>query len=295
MSILHLPWVKRPPVNSGSPFTVFVLGGGGNLGAIQVGMLKAVLERGIVPDAVVGCSVGAINAAALAADATPGGLELLADIWLSIKDDVICPAGRLSSIRLLTHRGHSLQPNDGLRKLLEDKLPWTTFEEFPRPFQVVATSLSNGHDRWFSSGPVVDPILASTALPAIFPPVEIDGELLIDGAVVDNVPISRALHLGATRIVVFHVGNFERARPQPKKPLDVLVQSFSIARNSRFLREAAAAPDGIEMLVLPGVDPGKLRYDDFRHSQRLISMGYASASQFMDATAAAAAVPAAVS
>ncbi|MDQ1444883.1 MAG: hypothetical protein QOI20_1347 [Acidimicrobiaceae bacterium] len=289
MSILHLPWVRRhdqAPTDGngeGNPSrTVFVLGGGGNLGAIQVGMLKAVIERGIVPDAVVGCSVGALNAAAVAADPSLTGMERLADIWLAIKEDVICPAGRLSGLRLLTHRGHSLQPNDGLRRLLETTLPWQTFEEFPLPFQVVATSLSTGHDRWFSTGPVVDPILASAALPAIFPPVQIGDDLLIDGAVVDNVPISRGLVLGGTRIVVFHVGNFERPRPQPRKPLDVLVQSFSIARNHRFLREVADPPEGVELLVLPGVDPGKLRYDDFRHSRKLVDQGYATTVQWLD-------------
>lgn len=259
-----------------------MLGGGGNLGAIQVGMLQAVMERGIRPDVVVGCSVGAINAAAVAADPTVGGIELLRDIWISIRDDVICPAGRLSGIRLLTHRGHSLQPNEGLRHLLETHLPYRTFEEFPTPFHVVAASLTTGHDRWFHSGDVVNPILASAALPAIFPPVEIDGEQLIDGAVVDNVPISKALALGATRIFVFHVGNFERARPLPRKPLDVLVQSFSIARNHRFLREAHDAPEGVEMTVLPGVDPGRLRYDDFRHSRRLIAQGYAHTAHWLD-------------
>lgn len=294
MSILHLPWARRHDASGahagGAQRTVFVLGGGGNLGAIQVGMLKAVIERGIIPDAVVGCSVGALNAAGVAADASLVGMERLTDVWLSIKDDVICPAGRLSGIRLLTHRGNSLQPNEGLRKLLERSLPWSTFEEFPKPFHVVATSLTTGHDRWFSSGPVVEPILASAALPAIFPPVEIDGELLIDGAVVDNVPISRALILGATRIVVFHVGNFERPRPAPRKPLDVLVQSFSIARNNRFLREVADPPEGVELLVLPGVDPGRVRYDDFRHSRRLINLGYASGAHWLDAIESKAAV-----
>jgi NTE family protein len=297
MSILHLPWVRRQdhhehdhvdrtPADPGRGRTDFVLGGGGNLGAIQVGMLKAVIERGIVPDVVVGCSVGALNAAAVAADSSMAGMEKLADIWHSIKDDVICPSGRLSSIRLLTHRGHSLQPNDGLRRLLETRLPWKTFEEFPTPFQVVATSLTTGHDRWFSTGRVVEPILASAALPAVFPPVDIDGDLLIDGAVVDNVPISRALLLGAQRVVVFHVGNFERPRPVPKKPLDVLVQSFSIARNCRFLREVADPPEGVEMLVVPGVDPGKMRYDDFRHSRRLIDEGYGTTARWLDRTGA---------
>jgi len=300
VSIMHFPRLRRPDAAAGSDAggpghvrTAFVLGGGGNLGAIQVGMLRAVIERGILPDLVVGCSVGAINAAGVAADPSEAGITHLRDIWLSLDRDIILPAGPLSRIKLLNPRSPSLQTNDGLRRLLERCLPWQTFEEWPRPFQVVATSLATGAERWFSSGSVVAPILASTALPAIFPPVAIDGELLIDGAVVNNVPISRAARLGARRVVVFHVGNFQRPRPQPKRPLDVLLQSFSIARNARFLREAAdEPPDGVELVVLPGVDPGRLRYDDFGHSRRLVELGYASAARWLDDVAALSPTPA---
>lgn len=283
VSILHMRRARRH-----KPRTVFVLGGGGNLGAIQVGMVQAVLERGIVPDAVVGCSVGAINAAAVAADPTVEGARRIAEVWSSLNDDAICPAGRLSSIRLLANRTRSLQPNDGLRKLLETWLPYRSFEEAELPLHVVAASLDTGHARWFSSGPVIEPILASAALPGVFPPVPIDGELLIDGAVVDNVPVSRAVELGAERIVVLHVGNFERKRPAPKRPIDVLVQSFSIARNHRFLREMATPPHGVELIVVPSIDPGALRYDDFRHSRRLIAGGYAAAAAHLDQVAATA-------
>lgn len=284
MSILHLRRAKRH-----RPTTVFVLGGGGNLGAIQVGMVRAVVERGIVPDAVVGCSVGAVNGAALAADPTIDGVRRLEDVWTALRDDVICPAGRLSSIRLLANRSRSLQPNDGLRRLLETWLPYRTFEDARLPLHVVATSLATGHDRWFSSGPVIEAVLASAALPGVFPPVEIEGELLIDGGVVDNVPIRRAVELGAERIVVLHVGNFERTRPVPRRPIDVLVQSFSIARNHRFLREMAQPPEGVELLVVPSADPGPIRYDDFRQSRRLMALGYSAASQYLDRTAAHAA------
>jgi NTE family protein len=296
VSILHLPRFGRAGAGtgagagsggSGAPRTAFVLGGGGNLGAIQVGMLRAVIERGMLPDLVLGCSVGAINAAGVAADPTEAGMDYLRDIWLSLDRDVICPSGPLSRIKLLIPRATALQSNSGLRTLLDRCLPWATFEEWPRPFQVVATSLDTGAERWFSSGPVLEPILASTALPAIFPPVRIEGELLIDGAVVNNVPIARAARLGAQRIVVFHVGNFQRPRPLPKRPLDVLLQSFSIARNARFLREAAdEQPEGVELAVLPGVDPGPLRYDDFRHSRRLVDLGYASTARWLDSALA---------
>jgi len=285
VAIIRLPWVRQP-----LPKTVFVLGGGGNLGAIQVGMLQAAIERGIVPDEIVGCSAGAINAAALAADPSLDGVQRLRQVWSSVGESVLGSSGRLDALRLLAHRGPALQPNDGLRELLESSLPYRRFEELEVPLHVVATSLRTGRERWFSSsGDVVPAVMASAALPGVFPPLVLDGELLIDGAVVNNVPISRAYELGADRVVVFHVGNFERARPLPKRPIDVIVQALSIARGYRFhLDTAVSAPEGVELLVLPGVDPGKLRYNDFSRSTELIERGRATAAAFLDLRDAAA-------
>ena len=262
--------------------TAFVLGGGGNLGAVQVGMLRAVLQRGIVPDLVVGCSVGAINGAAVAADPSPSGVDAMIDMWAGLDGDSMFPAGRLSAVRLLTRRAAGMVANDGLRGVLEHGLGIRRFEETEVPLQVVATSLETGRERWFSSGPLVEPILASAALPAVFPPVKIDGEWLIDGGVVDNVPLDRALALGATTVYVFHVGNFEKPRPHPKKPLDVLLQSFSIARNHRWLVDRDSVPDGVEVVVLPAFDPGNLRYNDFRRSRELIERGAAVTAAYLD-------------
>jgi len=270
------------------PTTAFVLGGGGNLGAIQVGMLRALVERGIHPDHVIGCSVGALNAAALAAEPSLSAVDQLEETWRTLDGEAIVSSGRLSAIWLLTRKYRSLQPNDGLRRLIETALPYRRFEDARVALHIVATSLRTGGERWFSSGSVVEPILASAALPAVFPPVEIDGELLIDGAVVNNVPISKAVHLGANRIYVLHCGNFERPRPAPKRPLDALLQSFSIARNFRFHHETTAAPEGTELVVLPGIDPGPMRHNDFGHSRKLIERAYRSTATFLDAVADAA-------
>lgn len=284
MAILHprRPWRRAPR-------TIFVLGGGGNLGALQVGMLQAVLERGIAPDELVGCSAGALNAAMLAADPTADGLDRLRALWLNGQEDIVAPFSRFDGVRLLTHRGVSLQTNAGLRRLLEATLPHRRFEDFPVPFHVVATSLTTNSERWFSKGDVIEPILASAALPAIFPPVEIDGDVLVDGGVLNNVPVSKAHELKPDRIYVFHVGNFERPRPVPKKPIDVLLQAFSISRSYRFESEIRQAPaPGVEVVVLPSVDPGKLRYNDFSRSAELIERARAATSAFLDTTAAVA-------
>lgn len=262
--------------------TVFVLGGGGNLGAVQVGMLRALIERGHRPDAVVGCSVGAINAAGIAADPTLAGVERLEHLWRTLDGETVCPSGRLNGFLLLARRYRSLQSNDGLRRLLEAELPHRLFEDYAVPLHVVATSLRTGTERWFSRGPVVEPILASASLPAVFPPVEIDGDPLVDGAVVNNVPISRALELEATRVVVLHVGNFDKPRPMPKRPLDALLQSFSISRNFRFLQEVDVAGRAVDLLVLPAIDPGSIRYNDFGRAPELMARAYAATSTFLD-------------
>jgi NTE family protein len=266
-----------------SGVTAFVLGGGGNLGAVQVGMLQALLERDIRPDVLIGCSAGALNAAAIAGDPSLDAIDRLRTAWTTLDGPTVFPASGigLSGVWQLARRGHALGTNDGLRSLIERTLPYRTFEEAAVPLHVVATSLRSGRERWFCSGPVVDPILASAALPALFPPVEIAGDVLVDGGVVDNVPISRAIALDATRIYVLHVGNFGRPRPAPKRPIDVLLQSFSIARNHRFLYEHQNPPAGCELVVLPAIDPGSLKRHDFRQAQRLIDEAHATAAGFL--------------
>jgi NTE family protein len=275
--------VYRLPGMAGEGGTAIVLGGGGNLGATQVGMLRALLERGVEPTVLIGCSVGALNAAGLAAEPTLAGVDRLEQIWGELDGEAIVAPGRLSALWLMTRKYRALQANDGLRRLLEGSLPFRSFEEARIPLHVVATSMRTGGERWFSRGPVVEPILASAALPAVFPPVEINGELLIDGAVVNNVPISKAVEVGARRIYVLHVGNFERPRRAPKRPLDALLQSFSIARNFRFQQETEQAPPGTELIVLPGVDPGTVKYNDFGRSRELIERAYRATATWLDA------------
>ena len=264
-----------------TPGTAFVFGGGGNLGAVQVGMLQALFEAGVVPDVVIGCSVGALNAAGLASDPTLAGVRMMRDVWLNLDAEELWPAGRISGLWMLGRKGQAIQANTGLRRLIERTLPFTHLEDAAIPVHVNATSLHTGRGHWFTRGVAADAILASAALPAVFPPVVIDGEAYIDGGVVDNVPISRALALGVQRIYVLHVGNFTRARQLPKRPIDVLLQSFSIARNHRFLAETDEPPEDVELVVLPGVDPGRLRRNDFSRSRQLMDKAYFVARDFL--------------
>lgn len=262
------------------PRTAWVLGGGGNLGAVQVGMLQALVERGEMPDLILGCSVGSLNGLAMATDPSPTGVARLRDIWMDVRGDTLFPG--VSRPWDLLRRRRSLYPDSGVRALIARCAPFEHIEDYPVPFECVATNLETGRARWFTSGPVEVACLASTALPAALPPVDVDGELYIDGAVVDNVPVSRALHHDVDRIVVLHVGNFDRPRQVPQRPLEVLLQSFSIARNFRFGSDLSQVPEQVEVVVLPGIDPGKLGRQDFSRTGELIDRAHESSVEFLD-------------
>ncbi|MBA2497639.1 MAG: patatin-like phospholipase family protein [Acidimicrobiia bacterium] len=252
----------------------FVLGGGGNLGAIQVGMLRALAERGVVPDLVVGCSVGALNGLAFAQEPTLVGVARLEQLWRALDGKDVMPTGWMPTAVQLARRGVAIHANDGLRKVIESVVDVAAFEDLPVRFECVATDMDNAREVWFGSGPLVEPILASAALPSVYPPVTIDGVRYIDGAVVNDVPVSRAVALGARRIYVLHVGSFDRPLREPKRPIDVAVLAYWIARRHRFHRDLTALPRSVEAIVLPTGDPPRIPFNDFRRSQQLIDAAY---------------------
>jgi NTE family protein len=129
---------------------------------------------------------------------------------------------------------------------------------------------------------MVEPILASAALPGVLPAVELDGVRYLDGAIVNDIPISRAVTLGATTIYVLHCGTIDRPRPEPKRPIDVLVQAYWIARRHRFKRELELLPSAVEAIVLPTGDTPTLRYNDFTRSAELIRAAHSATQQFLE-------------
>jgi NTE family protein len=259
----------------------FVLSGGGNLGALQIGMMRALLEHDIRPDLIVGCSVGAINGAGLAEDPTLAGALRLERLWRALDGKELMPAGWLPNTVAIARRGEAIHENHGLRRHLEQSLSARTFEELAVPFQCVATDLVGVREVWFRSGPLIEPILASAALPAVYPAVEIDGVRYLDGGIVDDVPMTRAVELGARTLYVLQVGLFSRPRPEPKRPLDVAVQAYWIARHHRFKRELAAMPPDIELHLLPTGQTPSMRYNDFTRTSELISLAYEASSAYL--------------
>lgn len=274
-------WTGRRDGRHANRPVAFVLSGGGNLGALQIGMMRALLEHDIRPDLIVGCSVGAINGAELAEDPTLAGALRLERLWRALDGKELMPAGWLPNSVAIARRGEAIHDNQGLRRHLEQSLTARTFEELAVPFQCVATDVVGVREVWFRSGPLIEPILASAALPAVYPAVEIDGVRYLDGAIVDDVPMVRAVELGARTLYVMQVGLFSRPRPEPKRPLDVAIQAYWIARHHRFKRELAAMPPDIELHLLPTGQTPYMRYNDFTRTSELISLAYEASSSYL--------------
>lgn len=267
----------------------FVLGGGGHLGAHEVGMLRALLERGIAPDVVLGTSIGAINGAAVAADPTTGAVTRLSEMWTGMaRRDVFRGSvfGRLGTLaRTRTH----LHDNSGLRELLAGAAPVERIEDLPVTFECVAASIESASEHWFTSGPLVDAVLASSAVPGILPPVEVSGEHFLDGGIVNSIPVGRAVAHGARTVYVMHVGRIDRPLEPPRWPWEVALVAFEIARRHRFMGDMAALPDDVEVHVLPtGQEPprytdlSQFRYRDTSMVPEHIEAAFRASAAYLD-------------
>jgi NTE family protein len=251
-------------------------------------MLRALVERDIHPDIVLGCSVGALNGAAYCADPTPAGVDRLEDLWLRLAGPDVMPAGGwLPSTLQLAMRGDAIHDNDGLREIIQRILRPTRFEDLKIAFQCVATQLDPPDERWFDQGPLHEAILASAALPAVFPIVDFDGHRYLDGGIADDIPIRRAHAIGARRAYVLHVGTLDRPWMEPKRPIDVAIQAHWLARRLRFDDDLAALAGRIDLVMLPFGDPPRPHYDDFSHTAELITQAYAATAAHLDALSGA--------
>jgi len=268
----------------------FVLGGGGHLGAHEVGMLRALLERGIVPDLVVGTSIGAINGAAVAAEPTLAAAERLAEMWTSFERSDVFGGSLLGRLGTLARTRTHFHDNDGLRRLLTGALPVTRFEQLAVRFECVAASIEGASERWFTEGPLVDAVLASSAVPGILPPVEIGGEHFLDGGIVNSIPVGRAVAQSARTIYVMHVGRVDRPLEPPRWPWEVGLVAFEIARRHRFKGDLAALPPDLDVHVLPTGQRTPPRYTDlsqfrYRDTSRIgdhIAQAHAASCAYLD-------------
>jgi NTE family protein len=265
------------------------LGGGGHLGACEVGMLRALIEAGVRPDLILGTSIGAINGAVIAADPTLEGVARLAELWARLEDSAVLRGGMLRRLGTLARSRTHLHSNQPLRDLLGQALPVRHIEQLTVPFQCVAASIERSAEHWFTTGPILDAVLASSALPGVLPAVRIEGEHFLDGGIVNSIPVSRAVTLGARCIYVLQVGRLESRLEPPRWPWEVGLVAFEIARRHRFVRDLADVPPDAEVHVLPtGVlraprfnDWSQLRFADFSGTRDRMERAYRASRDFL--------------
>ena len=185
---------------------VFVLSGGSVRGAAQAGMIRVLLEHGIVPDEVVGVSAGALNGTFLAANPTVEQARLLEGVWRDVADRKPIRGSFIRNVAAIVRGRPSFDNGDRLRALIADHAPMEDLAQASVPCHVGTTDASTGQLSWWTSGPLVDLLCATTAVPGVLPAVDLgDGTLHIDGGVVSNIPLRRALSLAPTRLVVLDV------------------------------------------------------------------------------------------
>jgi NTE family protein len=263
--------------------TAFVLSGGGSLGAVQVGMLQALAERGETPDLLVGTSAGAINATYLAGHGTSRkSLDTLAESWIRLRRRDVFPLSPGRHLLALSGARPSMFPSDGLRRLIASHLPYRLLEDAPTPVHVVATNLLSGEEVLLSTGEAVSAVLASTAIPGLLPAIHRDGLVLVDGGLADNAAISQAVALGADRIFVLPTGVACALTTPPASPFATALQALSFLTQQRLIHDVTAFADQAELHVLPPLCPLKISSADFRHAGELIERARQVAGSWLD-------------
>jgi NTE family protein len=262
------------------PKTALVLAGGGSLGAAQVGMLRALVEGGIDADLVVGTSVGAINAAYFAADPTREGIAKMEALWLGLKRTDVIPLNWRALSGFLRRRDHLL-PSDGLRRLLDLHLPYRNLEDAALPVHVVATDILTGEAVVLSHGSATQAVLASSAIPAAFPPVEINGRLLCDGALASNTPVRAAVSCGARRLIVLPTGTARRLQGPPRSVIASALHAITLLTTRQLSAELSDLGATAECYVVP--TDGSLGGSpfDFSRSSELLERAYHRTLQWL--------------
>jgi NTE family protein len=264
------------------PTVAFVLSGGASLGAIQVGMLRALYERGIAPDLIVGTSAGALNGAFVASrPQTVGTADALADVWRALRRGQAFPLNPVTGLLgFLGARDH-LVPESGLRRLILRHVERADLAELPIPLHVVAVDVISGEELRLSRGPVLDAVLGSAALPAILPPVPWEDRLLMDGGVANNTPISHAVELGAERIYVLPTGHACALDEPPAGALAMALHAISLLTHRRLIDDIERHRGDADLVVLPPPCPLRIAPIDFAHAGELIGRALHDAREFL--------------
>lgn len=260
--------------------TALVFTGGGSLGAIQVGMLRVLLSSGVQPDFVVGASAGALNASYFAGAPNAQGVATLERIWSGLRRSDIFPFTLASVFGLLRHPGNVVDPA-GLRRVIETNLRYARLEDALIPLNIMATN-QQGQSVRLSSGPAIEAILASTAIPGVFPPVHIDGEALMDGAIAANTPVRLAAELGASRIIILPTGYACALKDPPRTVIGKALHAITLMIAWQLMHELERLPENIDVHLMPTLCPLAVSPFDFSASRELIERAAQSSKKWIE-------------
>ena len=277
----------------------FVLSGGGNRGALEVGVLQALLEHKIQPRILVGTSVGAINATAIAMNPTLEGVRWLENRWRRVTRKTVLPDSYLSMVRRLVTGESSLFTNERLKSYLESQLPdgIRQFSDIKTAeLYITAAVLHTGELHVFGidrSDSIIDAIMASTAYPILLSPWKYRGKEFVDGAVVSDLPIRVAVKMKASEVYAIDVGKHQNAKQSQRGVLRVIRQLLSATAYQRFLDDmgwASRLPkDRIHYLSIDGFDDIGLR--DFSHTAEMIEKGHQIGLEYLSRLSSHTSVP----
>ncbi len=257
------------PSEAGRPKTAFVFAGGGSFGAVQVGMLRALVAHGVAADMVVGSSVGAMNGAYFAGMPSADGVDRLAAIWRGLRRRDIFPITPRSLLGLIRQRDFLLGSH-GLYRLVHTHLPFRNLEEASIKLHVVATDLLSGQAVVLSKGDAATAIVASTAIPAAFAPVKFGNLYLADGAITSCTPVKLAVMAGATRLIVLPAGYACAREMPPQGAIANALHALTLLISRQVKSELESLDEAIDFHVAPPLCPLFGSPYDFSHTDELI-------------------------
>lgn len=261
----------------------FVLGGGGSLGAQQVGMLQALSDIGVHAELVVGTSIGSVNGALVAADPT-GAASRLSHLWNTIEPGTILGKGLLRRIRTLLRGTNSIYDAPAIAELVTELVGDVDITELPVPYGAIAVDVTDGVTTRLGSGRLASAIQASTAIPGVFPVVQRNTQLLYDGGLITNVAVLDALEMGARSLVVLDCMFASHRLEVPRKLTDTAMWAVTTQLRQQVLRDLPIAAEKVPVVYLPGASPLMINPLDFRHTSALMVDAYEQSRAFLETT-----------
>jgi NTE family protein len=243
-------------------------------------MLRELMRYGLDADFVVGSTVGALNAAYFAAAPNAAGVERLACVWCSLRRHDVFPVTLRSLLRFVGGQDHLIDPSN-LRSLIKRHVPFLNLEDAAIPVHVIATNLG-GAAVCLSSGPAIERILASAAIPAAFPPVRIDNQYLIDGAIGSNTAILTAAKLGATRIIVLPTGFACDLHEPPKGAIARGLHAITLLIANQIVRDLKELAGKVDISIVPSLCPLDVSPYDFSSAAQLIERAADNTRKWID-------------